>query len=109
MALTLGLPIITVLVPGAYNFEDAASVFGDLSKALSSVYMPASSDRYTTCASSRRSGAVTPRTPLQALSEKLPNGEDIGRVGKLIHERWDRGKPSEYERGDDGATSRKTA
>jgi hypothetical protein len=96
-ALRLRIPIITVTIPGAYDFEGAAAAFADLPKVLSSnpLGSPAQTVRNTrglrgsTCSPMMltRNKSESALTALQVLKERLPQESDITRIGQQIHER----------------------
>ena len=123
-ALQLGVPMITVMIPGAYNFAQANEAFADLPRALNvgtartrknepsspwkrnvasetspserNIKAELLSKRSASNRSERswREPDSTTPSALTALKARLPSGTDVTAVGKLIHERCARSSTS---------------
>lgn len=87
-ALHRQLPIITVTIPGAYDFSGAAKDLADLPTALKShVLAPRLFGRSGVhWRKATEPVESTHTTAFQILTDRLPDGTDIASVGKLIHD-----------------------
>ena len=75
-ALKCELPIVTVVIPGAYNFAHAAAAFADLPQALK-----------TSHRGSTESPKTAKATNLEVLRSWLPTTVDVAALGRRIDER----------------------